>query len=138
MLPEEISTERFKLRPFRFSDVPEVFVYVQEPDMGRFLEGSIAAWADVMTGPGTMFGVTKWKGDVWVAAGDAGLLKREGNELVCLKPNIKATALDGREDLIISAPNMIVVTADGKKFGGRGKNNLLLDTLATKTPEWLP
>ena len=40
MLPEEIATERLKLRPFRFSDVPGVFVYLQEPDMGRFLEGS--------------------------------------------------------------------------------------------------
>jgi ribosomal-protein-alanine N-acetyltransferase len=40
MLPEEISTERLKLRPFHFSDVPEMFLYLQEPDMGRFLEGS--------------------------------------------------------------------------------------------------
>ncbi len=39
-LPEEIATERLKLRPFRFSDVPEFFAYLQEPDMGRFLEGS--------------------------------------------------------------------------------------------------
>ncbi len=40
MLPEEIATERLKLRPFGFSDVPEVFAYLREPDMGRFLEGS--------------------------------------------------------------------------------------------------
>ncbi|MGE0623219.1 MAG: GNAT family N-acetyltransferase [Pseudomonadales bacterium] len=40
MLPDELSTERLKLRLYRFSDVPEVFAYLQEPDMGRFLEGS--------------------------------------------------------------------------------------------------
>jgi len=39
-LSQEIVTRRLKLRLFRFSDVPEVFAYLQEPDMGRFLEGS--------------------------------------------------------------------------------------------------
>ena len=40
MLPEAITTSRLVLRPFRFADVPEFFAYLQEPDMGRFLEGS--------------------------------------------------------------------------------------------------
>ena len=39
-LPEEIETKRLTLRPYRFSDVPEMYAYLQEPEGGRFLEGS--------------------------------------------------------------------------------------------------
>lgn len=39
-LPEEIDTDRLKLRPYNFSDVPEMYAYLQEPDVGRYLEGS--------------------------------------------------------------------------------------------------
>lgn len=39
LLPDEIVTERLRLRPYRFSDVPEMYAYVQEPDGNRFLEG---------------------------------------------------------------------------------------------------
>lgn len=42
MLPDTIATERLKLRPYRFSDVPEMYAYVQESDGNRFLEGSRA------------------------------------------------------------------------------------------------
>jgi ribosomal-protein-alanine N-acetyltransferase len=40
LLPDEIVTKRLRLRPYRFSDVPEMYAYVQEPDGSRFLEGS--------------------------------------------------------------------------------------------------
>ncbi|XOV83908.1 MAG: GNAT family N-acetyltransferase [bacterium] len=40
LLPDEIVTRRLKLRPYRFSDVPEMYAYVQEPGGNRFLEGS--------------------------------------------------------------------------------------------------
>jgi [ribosomal protein S5]-alanine N-acetyltransferase len=49
MLAEEITTERLKLRPFRFSDVPEVHAYLQEPDMSRFLEGSAVPLTEAET-----------------------------------------------------------------------------------------
>lgn len=39
VLPGEIATARLRLRPFRFSDVGEVHDYLQDPDMGRYLEG---------------------------------------------------------------------------------------------------
>ena len=39
MVSDEITTPRLTLRGFRFSDVPEVHAYLQEPDMSRFLEG---------------------------------------------------------------------------------------------------
>ena len=37
---QEIVTRRLKLRPYRFSDVPEMYAYLQEPGGNRFLEGS--------------------------------------------------------------------------------------------------
>ena len=40
MFPEEIATERLKLRPYRFSDVPAMYAYIQDHEASRFLEGS--------------------------------------------------------------------------------------------------
>jgi len=40
MLPDEIVTDRLKLRSFSFCDIPEVFAYWQEPDISFFLVGS--------------------------------------------------------------------------------------------------
>jgi RimJ/RimL family protein N-acetyltransferase/GNAT superfamily N-acetyltransferase len=39
LLPNEIVTSRLRLRPYRFSDVPEMFAYLQEPWEGEYLEG---------------------------------------------------------------------------------------------------
>lgn len=39
LLPTLIATNRLKLRPFQFSDVPEFFAYIQDPEMGLYLEG---------------------------------------------------------------------------------------------------
>ena len=49
MLAEEITTSRLKLRPFRFSDVPAVSAYLQEPDMGHYLEGSLSSPTEAET-----------------------------------------------------------------------------------------
>ncbi len=40
LLADEIVTARLKLRPYRFSDVPEMYAYLQETDGSRFLEGA--------------------------------------------------------------------------------------------------
>ena len=42
MLPQIIRAQRLILRPFRESDVQEVFQYLQDREMGRYLEGSTA------------------------------------------------------------------------------------------------
>ncbi len=39
MLPDEISTPRLKLRSFQFSDLEPFHAYIQDPEMGVFLEG---------------------------------------------------------------------------------------------------
>ena len=40
MLPDTLSTTRLELRPFRFADVPAFYAYLQEPELGRYLEGT--------------------------------------------------------------------------------------------------
>ena len=40
LLPDEITTARLKLRPYRFADAPDMYAYIQDPDGSRFLEGS--------------------------------------------------------------------------------------------------
>jgi hypothetical protein len=117
-------------------------VYVASPDEmyavgagGRFLEGSVHGWSDVLAGPGPLFGVAKWKNEVWVGAAQHGLMKREGDKLVSIKPNIKAETMDARQDLVITCPDKIAGTADGKNFGSAGKGNLL-EMLAGTPPGW--
>lgn len=39
LLPALIATNRLKLRPFEFSDVPEFYACLQDPEMGLYLEG---------------------------------------------------------------------------------------------------
>ena len=40
MLPEILNCEDIRLRPFCFSDAPEFHSYINEPDMGLYLEGT--------------------------------------------------------------------------------------------------
>jgi RimJ/RimL family protein N-acetyltransferase len=40
VLRAHLPTARLMLRPFRFSDVPAVHAYLQDPEMGRYLEGA--------------------------------------------------------------------------------------------------
>ena len=39
-IPAQITTERLVLRPYQFTDVTEMHAYLQDADMGRYLEGS--------------------------------------------------------------------------------------------------
>lgn len=100
-------------------------VFVASPDEiyavgagGAMLEGSSSGWKQLLTGPGPMFGVAKFKGDVWVGAADHGLMKLVKKKLKAVKPNIKAEILDARKDLLISSPTAIVGTPAGEAFRG--------------------
>jgi len=100
-------------------------VFVAGPDEmyavgagGVMLEGSSSGWKELLTGPGPMFGVAKFKGEVWVGAAEHGLMKLVKNKLKAVKPDIKAEILDARVDLLISSPKAIVGTADGATFRG--------------------
>jgi hypothetical protein len=85
---------------------------------GQLLQGSIHGWAEVLNASGPLFGIAKWKGEVWVAAEEQGVMKLAAPKLVSMKPNIKATGLDARGDLLVSSPAAVAGTADGIAYVG--------------------
>jgi hypothetical protein len=85
---------------------------------GQLLQGSIHGWDEVLNGGGPLFGVAKWKKEVWVAAEERGVMKLAGSELVSMKANIKATSLDARGDLLVSSRDAVAGTADGTAWVG--------------------
>ncbi len=80
------------------------------------LRGSRRAWSEAAKGASHMFGVAKWKGEVYVGGAEAGLLKLRGNKLVPVDLEIKAERIDARGELIVSSPDAIAVSSDGKDF----------------------
>ena len=81
-------------------------------------------------GPGTpLFGVTKWGGELWVAAGPFGLLRRKGrtDELEVVKDKVLANGFDSRKKLVICCFDKICGTEDGQKFRSLGAAALLED-----------
>ncbi len=97
---------------------------------GSLLEGSAHGWARIARGPGpdtALFAVAKWHGEVWVGGGAFGLLRRKGttDQLEVVKPNIRATGFDARENLVITCFDVIAGTADGAAFKGIAQNALL-------------
>jgi len=99
-------------------------------------QGSVHGWAEVLEGPGPMFGITKWKGEIWVGAAQNGLMKLAGNKLDVIKANVKAEKLDARVDLLIGAPNMIVGTNDGARFIAT-QTPTIAEMLANMKPAWV-
>jgi hypothetical protein len=99
-------------------------------EAGGLFEGSRDGWTLRARSPREgepLFDAARWNGSVWVAGGEAGLLRLsgKGNTLEVVKPNVDATALDAREHLMAACPGMIVGTADGKRFEAIGKDGLL-------------
>jgi hypothetical protein len=96
---------------------------------GSLLEGSASGWGKVAGGPiadWPLHAVAKWKGELWVAGGPAGLLRRVGatSRLEAVKPNLRATALDARGELVVTCDDMIAGTADGQGFWAIGDGSL--------------
>lgn len=119
------------------SDETLVSVFVAGPDevyasgaSGGLYEGSAHGWGKIAQGalPLTpLYAVAKWKGQLWVAGGALGLLRRVGitDELEKVKPNLKCFDLDARGELLISCEHFVVSTADGQSYAGVGGNVLL-------------
>jgi hypothetical protein len=92
---------------------------------GSLLEGATHGWTKVCDGPVPglpLFAVAWWGDALWVGARQWGLLRRVGRSanLEVVKPNLWATALEARTNLLITAPRVIVSTADGEAFWGAG------------------
>jgi hypothetical protein len=115
-------------------DLVSVFVagadeYYATSAGGALLEGSRSGWGKVAQGPGPgtpLFGVAKWHGELWVAAGVFGLLRRKGtsSELEVVKPNIRANGFDAREALVICSFDMVAGTVDGSDYDAIGVDSL--------------
>ena len=102
----------------------------------KLLEGSVHGWSEILHFDGGMlYGVAKFKNEVWVGAGELGLMKLEKNKFQCIKPNIHAEKLEVRSALLISAPNVIAFTDDGKKFTGLGTDGFIKIS-ARDSPLW--
>ncbi len=107
---------------------------------GELFEGSADGWARRARSPKKgepLLDVASWKGSIWVAGGEAGLLRLVGkkNRLEVVKPNIDGSALDAREDLLIACPGIIAGTPDGKDYDGVG-DPTFLENRGSKPPMW--
>ncbi|HZN91610.1 MAG TPA: hypothetical protein VFB81_02865 [Myxococcales bacterium] len=107
-------------------------------EAGELWEGTSHGWSKRATGPGALLDVAKYRDEIWVAAGEEGLLKLKGrtNELECIKPNVHAKSFDVRGNLVITTKELIVGSADGVKFTGRGRD-LLRKFREPHRPMWL-
>jgi hypothetical protein len=97
---------------------------------GELFEGSRDGWALRARNPRkgeALFDVARWKGSVWVAGGEGGVLRisGRGNKLEVVKPNIDATAFDARADLLAACPGFVGGTADGKSWTGVAEDSLM-------------
>jgi len=107
-------------------------------ESGELWEGTSHGWskrAEIEDEP--LQDVAKFKGKVWVAGGEAGLLrlKEKTRELECVKPNIEATGFDARGNLLITCEEIVVESKDGKSFMGFGEE-VLRETRANKPKLW--
>ena len=101
---------------------------------GIVMEGSVHGWAIRLTAPGDLYGVAKWKGELWFGCGRAGLGKLGGGkvggetvELVKLDdPKLPVTQLDARRDLVMTAGTHVGASADGVAFQ-HGFEDVMLD-----------
>ena len=88
---------------------------------GILMEGSVHGWAQRLQAPHGLFGVAKFKGDIWLGCGDAGVGKLQGQAVQIIKPNIPGFPMDAREALLITAQRILAHTADGASFSGTMK-----------------
>jgi hypothetical protein len=113
----------------------EVYAVSTTRQGGELLRRDKKKFAEVCRGPGPLYGVAKFREDVWVGAGSHGLMKLDGGALVVAKPNIPADRLDARGNLVISSPDGICETADGKNFT-RTPVKSIASALAKTPPKW--
>jgi hypothetical protein len=100
------------------------------------LQGSEHGFTEVTEGPSHMFGVAKWKGQVWVGAAEEGLLKLSRNKLAGTDADVKAERIDARGELIVSSPEAIAFSSDGKEFK-RLKVGAVAELLERQKPAWV-
>jgi hypothetical protein len=102
---------------------------------GVVLQGSLHGWTTATEGASHMFGVAKWKGEVFVGAAQEGLMKLVRNKLVLVDAEIKAERIDARGELLVSSPDAVAVSDDGKDFK-KLRVKLIEELYKDHKPEW--
>ena len=102
----------------------------------RLLDGSIHGWSVAIEADHSLFSVAKFGDDLWVGAGELGLMRRVGAGLEVVKEKIKTRKIEVRSEMIMSAPDKVAFSPDGKSFKSTAKG-FLLDALADDRPAWL-
>jgi hypothetical protein len=95
--------------------VDETEVYATGPCQ-RVLVGSIHGWSERVSAPYALYDVTKWGGEVWVAAGQMGLARLRDNNLEIVKPEIRARRVVAGDSLIIVTHDAVLETTDLENF----------------------
>lgn len=105
---------------------------------GTLLSGTAHGWRERATAPGPLHDVAVFGGSVWIAAGEAGLMRLKGtsNQLETIKPNVKALSFDVRGQFLITCPDKIVESSDGTSFRSCCQQALEQHT-ANRKPLWL-
>jgi hypothetical protein len=111
--------------------------YYASGEGGTLLSGGASGCKPRLKWTGPLWDVAKFRDELWLAGDQSGLLRVKGRtkEVEAVKPNVKALSFDARKELLISCSNMIVGTADGKKFMSAGQSSLEQLT-ASKEPLW--
>ncbi len=123
-------------------NLTDVFV-VSEDEMfacgtdGHLLIGTIHGWEELLKFDSMLYCIAKWGDYVWIGAGAEGLFFLKEEQLNIIKPSILAERFDTRENLLITAPNMIAETSDGANFQATFVKTLA-DLSAHESPSWRP
>ncbi|MDY7231160.1 hypothetical protein [Hyalangium rubrum] len=80
------------------------------------MEGSVYGWSEVVESPGMVTDVAKYAGTVWLAGEEDGLLRLQGPTLEEADASLRASAFDVRERLLVTSPECLADSQDGKKF----------------------
>jgi hypothetical protein len=99
------------------------------------LRGSPRGWTVAAKGTSHMCGLAKRKDEVFVGAAQKGLLKLAQNKLVTVDTEIKAERIDARGELIVSSPDAVAVSSDGKDFK-RLRVKQVEDLYKDRKPAW--
>lgn len=105
---------------------------------GDLWERDDGKWSKRLSHDVPLAAVVSWRGNVWIGEqGELGLCQLHGDELVSKKPNLPATSLDARQELLFATDEVAGHTKDGEAFRGRAhaKSGLLLKAGDTVTDQ---
>jgi hypothetical protein len=91
---------------------------------GTIYHGSSERLRAVFRGEKKLRAVARFAGSTWVAVDGEGLFRYAEGALALVKDTFKPTRLEARRELVCSAPEAVVTTADGQKFLGTQRKTI--------------